>query len=59
MEPPRVTVSAPDGAHLAEVVVVGGRARVDPPEAAAHPLVAAVARQMERTAARPRPRPSC
>jgi len=54
-----VTVRAPDGTRLADVTVVGGRARVDPPGAASHPLVAAVAAQVERTASRPRPRPSC
>lgn len=59
MEPPIVTVRAPDGTPLAEVAIVAGRARVDPPQAASHPLVAAVAAQMESTAARPRPRPSC
>jgi hypothetical protein len=54
-----VTVRSPDGSHLAEVTVIGGRVRIDPPEAGAHPLVAAVAAQMERTAARPQSRPSC
>ncbi|WP_217924016.1 hypothetical protein [Miltoncostaea oceani] len=59
MEPPVVTVRAPDGTRLADVTVEGGHARIDPPDAASHPLVAAVAGQMERTATRPRPRPSC
>jgi hypothetical protein len=59
MEAPVVTVRGPDGAPLADVTLEGGRARVDPPAAASHPLVAAVAARMEETAARPRPRPSC
>ena len=59
MDPPVITVRAPDGTHLAAITVTGGHARVDPPGAASHPLVAAVAAQVERTAARPRPRPSC
>ena len=59
MEPPVVTVTAPDGARLAEVSVRGGVVRVVPPEAAAHPLVAAVAGQMRRTALRSRRRASC
>ncbi len=54
-----MTVRAPDGTRLADVTVEGGHARIDPPDAASHPLVAAVAGQMERTATRPRPRPSC
>ena len=54
-----VTVRAPDGTTLAAVTVVAGRVVVDPPSAAHHPLVGAVAAQVARTAARPRPRPSC
>lgn len=54
-----VTVQAPDGTVLGRVTVVGGRARVEPATAVRHPAVAAVAAQLERTAARRRRRPSC
>lgn len=59
MERPVITVTAPDGTPLAHVTVHDGAARVSPPEAAAHPLVAAVVRQVEATARRPRRRASC
>ncbi|MGD9572029.1 MAG: hypothetical protein AB7V62_09105 [Thermoleophilia bacterium] len=59
MDAPVVTVRAPDGTALATLTVRGGSVVVDPPSAAGHPLVAAVAGRMEETARHPRPRPSC
>jgi hypothetical protein len=56
---PVVTVSAPDGTALATVTVRDGEVRVEPPQAAGHPLVAAVASRMREGAGRPRRRPSC
>ncbi len=59
VDTPVVTVRAPDGTALAELTVRGGKVVVEPPDAAGHPLVAAVAGRMQETADRPRPRPSC
>lgn len=54
---PVVTVRA-DGREVT-VRRVAGDLRVDPPEAAGHPLVAAVVAQLRATAGRPRRRASC
>jgi hypothetical protein len=56
---PVVTVSAPDGTALATVTVRDGEVRVEPPQAAGHPLVGEVVVQMREGGGRPRRRPSC
>lgn len=55
---PHVTVRLVGGG-VARVRRRAGRVEIDPPAAAADPLVAAVAARMRESAARPRPRPAC
>lgn len=54
-----VTVSAPGGGVLPRVRVRGARVEVEPPDAEAHPFVAAAVAEMRRTVTRPRARPAC
>jgi len=53
-----VTVAVPGGPE-ARIRASGGAVSVEPPEAAAHPFVAAAVAEIRRTLMRPRTRPAC